>query len=76
MIPHRMLGNEIDSNGLRERVSACRKRLRVNRSTHKQPHTLNEATELFPEIVPARERTTRNDSEELHLTEELEVGIT
>ncbi len=52
MIPHRMLSNEIGCNGLRERVTACRKRLRVNRVTHRQPHALNEANELFPEVVP------------------------
>jgi hypothetical protein len=52
MIPHRMLSNEIGCNGLRERVTACRKRLRVNRVTHRQPHALNEVNELFPEVVP------------------------
>ena len=31
MIPHRISSNEIFGNGLRERVTACRKRLRVNR---------------------------------------------
>jgi hypothetical protein len=46
-----MLSNEISGNGLRERVTACRKRLRVNRVTQKQPQALNEASELFPEIV-------------------------
>lgn len=63
MIPHRMLGNEISSNGLRERVTACRKRLRVNRVTHKQPHALNEASELFPEVVPEFQVRPRNHPE-------------
>jgi hypothetical protein len=31
MIPHRIPSNEIFGNGLRERVTACRRRLRVNR---------------------------------------------
>ena len=31
MIPHRIPSNEIFGNGLRERVTACRKRLRANR---------------------------------------------
>jgi hypothetical protein len=31
MIPHRIPSNEIFGNDLRERVTACRKRLRVNR---------------------------------------------
>lgn len=35
MIPHRMPSSEIFGNGLKSRVSACRKRLRVNRSAHK-----------------------------------------
>ena len=76
MIPHRMLSNEIGSNGLRERVTACRKRLRVNRSTHKQPYALNEARELFPEVVLARDRNELNERERLRVTEEQEVGIT
>ncbi|HEV7475553.1 MAG TPA: hypothetical protein VGN90_15975 [Pyrinomonadaceae bacterium] len=53
MVPHRMLSNEINGSGLRERVTACRKRLRVHRVSHRQPHALDEANELFPEIVPA-----------------------
>ena len=52
MIPHRMLSNEIGGNGLKDRVTACRKRLRVHRVTH-QAHAINEADELFPETVPA-----------------------
>jgi hypothetical protein len=48
-----MLSNEISGNGLRERVTACRKRLRVNRVTHHQSHTLSGATELSPAIAPA-----------------------
>lgn len=52
MIPHRMLSNEISGSGLKERVTACRKRLRVNRVTHKH-HAFNEADELFPETAPS-----------------------
>jgi hypothetical protein len=90
MIPHRMLSNEIGSNGLRERVTACRKRLRVSRVTHKQPHALNEASELFPEVVPesqlragshsepARNELNENEASRLtgRSTEGQEVGIT
>ena len=50
MIPPRMLSDEIRSSGLKERVTACRKRLRVNRVTH-LPHALNDADELFPETA-------------------------
>lgn len=35
MIEHRTLDNDIFGNGLRERVAACRKRLRMNRTTPK-----------------------------------------
>jgi hypothetical protein len=35
MIPRRTQDNQIFGNGLRERVTACRRRLRMNRSTPK-----------------------------------------
>ena len=35
MIPHRAKNNEIFGNGLKDRVTACRKRLRINRSEHR-----------------------------------------
>ena len=35
MIPHRMPSSEIFGNGLKQRVTACRKRLRVNRNLHR-----------------------------------------
>ena len=35
MIPQRRLRNDFAGSGLRERVTACRKRLRSNRSTQK-----------------------------------------
>ncbi len=35
MIPQRTLSNDFDVNELRERVAACRKRLRVKRLMHK-----------------------------------------
>ena len=45
MIPHRISSNEIFGNGLRERVTACRKRLRVNR-IHRA-HADNQPEEPF-----------------------------
>lgn len=51
MIPHRMLSSEFCGNGLKSRVTACRKRLRVNRTMHK-PLVNNFAEELFPETTP------------------------
>ena len=35
MTPNRMLGNEFFGNGLKQRVTACRKRLRVKRHLHR-----------------------------------------
>lgn len=52
MIPHRMLSNEISGSGLRERVTACRKRVRASRVTHRA-NALNEVHELFPETAPS-----------------------
>ncbi|MDQ2977290.1 MAG: hypothetical protein M3R69_17995 [Acidobacteriota bacterium] len=52
MIPYRMLSSEFFANGLRGRVSACRKRLRINRPayrTHASHRVENELEQLFPE---------------------------
>jgi hypothetical protein len=49
MIPQRMLSSEI--YGLKSRVTACRKRLRVNRMMHKA-HVNNDAEELFQGTTP------------------------
>jgi hypothetical protein len=45
MIPHRMPSNEIFANDLKDRVTACRKRLRLNR-IHRI-HFDNQVGELF-----------------------------
>jgi hypothetical protein len=52
MIPHRILSNQVFANGLKGRVSACRKRLRFNRPTRKAEASLrvgNELEQVFPE---------------------------
>ena len=49
MIPHRMLSSEICGSGMKSRVIACRKRLRVNRTTRMN----DDAEELFPETAPS-----------------------
>lgn len=49
MIPHRMLSSEIFAKDLKDRVTACRKRLRLNR-THKI-HFGNQVGELFCETA-------------------------
>ena len=52
MIPHRMLNSEIWGSGLKDRVTACRKRLRVKRVA--QRAEANKHTgELFGETTPA-----------------------
>ena len=48
MIPQRLPGSEICGNGLKDRVTACRKRLRVNRVAQRS-HGNNGAEELIPE---------------------------
>ena len=46
MIPHPMLSNEIFTNDLKQRVTACRRRVRLSR-IHKV-HFDNQVGELFP----------------------------
>ena len=78
MIPHRMLSNEISGSGLKERVTACRKRLRVSRVTTKT-QALNEACELFVETDLSLQVYESDDfrAPELALVaQEQEVGIT
>ena len=78
MIPHRMLSNEFSGSGLRNRVTACRKRLRENRVTSRA-HASATVGEFFPE---ARMKCSPFEDGELKETggslpiEEQEVGIT
>jgi hypothetical protein len=90
MVPHDTLDDEIFANGLRERVSECRKRLRVNRVLRKRPNQGFSATAKggFQEHSPMRELLAgiefqfqaigvmEPDSDMLSLGEEHEVGIT
>ena len=60
MIPQRLPGSEICGNGLKERVTACRKRLRVNRVAQRS-YGNNAAEELIPKTtssVPDFQRYT------------------
>jgi hypothetical protein len=89
MIPHRMpnrtINNEISGVELRNRVTACRKRLRENRVMFKAQANAG-IEELFPEARPslmecpvratAAVQADRSFSEPAEQTEELEVGIT
>lgn len=87
MIPHRIPSNEIFGNGLRERVTACRKRLRVNRihRTHadNQPEEPFRKTKVAASEVPdysmnlpaVRETVVYlRDGETSELVDEQEVG--
>ncbi len=78
MIPQRMLRNEISGSGLRDRVTACRKRLRENRVMLK-----SHATRVVEELFPAAQMNCgpldggeRKDNVGLLRIEEQEVGIT
>jgi hypothetical protein len=77
MIPHRMLSSEICGSGLKDRVTACRKRLRVSRT---RPKALvhDEDEELFTETTTffSFKSSERVDNEALLLAEDQEVGIT
>jgi hypothetical protein len=59
MIPHRMLINEIPNSGLRDRVTACRKRLRERRVMLKALVT-TDVDELFPEATASVSRLHYN----------------
>lgn len=50
MIPHRMPGNETANSVLRDRVTACRKRLRESRMMLRA-QTNGRFAELFPEAA-------------------------
>ena len=51
MISHRLLSSEVYGNGLRGRVTACRKRLRVNRVAQRT-QVNGESGALFAKSVP------------------------
>ena len=58
MIPHRMLSNEISNSGLRDRVTACRKRLRERRVMLRALPM--DVEELFPEATASVSRLHYN----------------
>ena len=81
MIPHRMPDtmshNEISANGRKDRLAACRKRLRENRVMLKFQASVS-VTELFPEAAAptAAVQGNRTCFPFGEQTEEQEVGIT
>ena len=72
MIPHRMHNNEIFGSGLKDRVTACRKRLRINRSVYKghlddQPVAFAVETSAgFLDVYPAVRESSVNSGESSH----------
>ena len=77
MIPHRMLSNEITGSGIKDRVTACRKRLRESRVPKAQAD-INVVVEFSEVTVPLIQLAdyAANDFDAGKQTEELEVGIT
>lgn len=91
MIPHRLLSNELLGHGLKQRVTACRKRVRVNRhrvhSHEGQASLVSEPTSEIRASFPAEYpdvRESLSDSgeafefqrREIWRRPEQEVGIT
>lgn len=77
MIPHSRLSDEIF--GIRQRVTACRKRVRRSRTRHTSDIAPNLANEIFPEPDSAASQSGRYTDKHLsveRLIEEHEVGIT
>jgi hypothetical protein len=80
-----MLSNEIADNGVKDRVTACRKRIREKRVMFKAQANVG-IKEVFPEAQPslsessnrptATVQTNRSFFELAEQTEEQEVGIT
>ena len=78
MIPQRMLGNEFSNTGVRNRVTACRKRLRENRVMVKA-HAVAGIEELFSGDAPSMCHVTKLAAEDApcsELVSEQEVGMT
>lgn len=80
MIPHRMLSYEITGSGLKDRVTACRKRLRERRVMLKAHANVNDVEEFFPEAAAALlqlpDFSATSDFEGAQQAEEQEVAIT
>lgn len=77
MIPQSRLSDEVF--GLRERVSACRKRVRLNRAKHKPISANNQCQQVIsePDSAPFQSaRYTEDYPIALGFVGEQEVGIT
>ena len=80
MIPQRMFPSEFSQGGLKNRVTACRKRLRENRVMLRSPASSNMES-LFSVASSSGERSplefeSQQPQKTVVLLEEHEVGIT
>jgi hypothetical protein len=75
MIPQRMLGNEFSHSGIRNRVTACRKRLRESRVMVKA-NAAAEFEKLFSADAPSSCRLTELAANDDRDSVPPEVGIT
>ena len=80
MIPQRMFPSEFSQGGLKNRVTACRKRLREKRVMLRSPASGN-IESLFSAATSSGERSrlefeSQQPQETVVLLEEQEVGIT
>jgi hypothetical protein len=62
MIPQRTLRSDFAGDGVRERVTACRKRLRVNRFTHKQANSELDEDSYAPKATFLDDESTMRES--------------
>jgi len=78
MIPNRMPGNEFFGNGLKLRVTACRKRLRVNRYQHRAQSDVAQSV-LAPDLNAKESLVGVDEGSEQcagWIRPEQEIGIT
>jgi hypothetical protein len=75
MTPQRMLGNEFSHSGVRNRVTACRKRLREHRVIVRT-HAAAGTEELLSEDAKSMSGITETNAEDIREPVQVEVGIT
>ena len=79
MIPHSLPGDEALGNDLRNRVTACRKRVRRNRVMQKSNPVRNRSERILRQPISAPLKAGRYTEEyeiAVSTVEEHEVGIT
>lgn len=74
MIPQRMPGNEFSHSGVRNRVTACRKRLREHRVVVRTI-AVGGVEELFAEDAQSLSSIPETNAEDIREPVQAEVGI-